>query len=139
MKAPNDTHYPQFCITANTIICKCLCVRLKSTLQIQNKIFKVYQVCSFHFYQLKLKKKTNSQVSRHPFFPILNTGNVSANRRQSKRVSFSQFQPAVSDSPPPALALIGGRNAAQPHAGLADLLVKSNQLSVQGFQSEGFT
>lgn len=57
----------------------------------------------------------------------------------AKRLSLSQFQPAVSDSPPPALALIRGRNAAEPHAGLADLLVKSNQLPVQGFQSEGFT
>lgn len=53
------------------------------------------------------------------------------------KMSFSKFQLAVSDSPPPALTSVRSRNAAQPQTRLSDLLFKGHRLPVQGLQSEG--
>lgn len=53
-------------------------------------------------------------------------------------LSFSEFQLAVSDSPPPALTSVRSRDAAQPQTRLSDLLLKGHRLPVQSLQREGF-
>lgn len=56
-----------------------------------------------------------------------------------KRVSFSELQLSVLDSPPPALTSVRSRNAAQPQTRLLNLLLEGHRLPVQRLQSEGFT
>lgn len=56
-----------------------------------------------------------------------------------KRVSFSELQLSVLDSPPPALTSVRSRNAAQPQTRLLNLLLEGHRLPVQSLQSEGFT
>lgn len=60
------------------------------------------------------------------------------NREQKISVSFSKFELAVSDSPPPVLASVRSRNTAKPQTRLSDLSFKGHRLPVQSLQSEGF-
>lgn len=139
-KALNYTQYLWFHITANNNL-KRLCARLKATNQCCKYKRRFPKYIGFTVPIVSYQNKKDFTGILSPLFPPPNTGNVRANRHRHSaiRVSLSQFQPAVSDSPSPALTLIRSRNAAQPDTGFPDLLVKSNQLPVQGFQTECFT